>query len=611
MTFVMGVLIVSFGIWGIGDIFRGNQAAKPVAQVGGIKYTQEEFRRDLKQEMDRFAQAQHFQLTAQQFAQLGGVTQVVGQAVNRLTLKVFTTDHDLGVSQQTAIAEIQADPRFKNELGQFDRDRFIGVLQQANLSEAGYVDEIRSDLVNRALYRSIFGGIAVPKPLVTEIYLHVNEQRSADVLVIPTTAMTDIPAPDDAVLQKYQKDHAEAYKAPEYRAATVLQISPEDLVGEISVTDQEIQQEYEAEKAQFSTPDIREIEQAVVQDQAAADKIEAAVKGGAAFADAVKQVTGGAPVGLGKITSDKLPKEIAGKVFALSAGAVSDPLTSPFGIHVVHIISSQPGTTKMLDEVKDQLKHTVALSKAGDALDSIVKDLDDTLAGGATIDQAADKLKLKTKKLDAVDASGKDAKGGDTGLSPDVVKLVFGTDSGNLSAVTPMADGSYAVVQVTSITPPAERPFDQVKDQVKADWLADQQRDAAVAKAKAIADKVKSGGDLAAEALALGQTIKTAANFSRDKGDPANGVEPGFAAVLFGLKQGEAGVGDSKDGPVVGKVTAITPPDPATHPDDVDTLRKQLESQIRSDLAAEFGEALRQEVKPQVNQDVVNQQLQE
>jgi peptidyl-prolyl cis-trans isomerase D len=603
---LFGLLIVAFALWGIGDIFSHDQAQKPVATIGNIKYSQNEFRRDLKQAMDRFAaQMQGMQFTAQQFAQFGGVAQVVAQAINRNSLKVYARDHGLGVSQATAVAEIQADPQFQNEQRQFDRNRFVLVLDRLGMSEGGYVSEVQNDLVNQALYRAVLSGIAVPGPMADEIYLNQAEERTADVLVIPNTAMTGIAAPDDAALEQYRKDHADHYKAPEYRAATVLQVSPEDLIDEVSVSDDEVKAEYETQKASFSTPDVREVEQVVVQDQAQADKIEEAVKGGTSFPDAVKQVTGGAPVVLGKLQKEGLPQEIADKVFALAAGGVSEPLKSPFGIHVVHVISSEPATTKTLDEMKDQLKHGIALTKATEVLDSLVKQLEDTLAAGASLDETGAKLKIKATTVAAVDSSGKDDKGAESGLKPDVVQLIFSTESGNQSAVTPFNDGSYAVVQTTGITPPADRPFGQVKERLAADWMADKQHEAADAKAKEIAEKAKTG-DLEAEAKALGLTVKKSASFTRGKGDPANGIDTGLAASLFAAKQGETAIGEGKEGPVVAKVTAITPPDPKAHPDDVATLTQGINNQIRNDLAAQFSEALRQEIKPQVNEDVIN-----
>ncbi len=160
------------------------------------------------------------------------------------------------------------------------------------------------------------------------------------------------------------------------------------------------------------------------------------------------------------------------------------------------MISAELASTKPLAEVKDQIKHQIALGKATESLDSLVQQLEDTLAGGASLDEAATKLKLKAKKVDQVDDAGKDAKGADTGLSHAAVTLVFNTDSGNLSPVAPTATGAYIVAQVSGVTPPADRPFADVKDKVKADWLADAQAKAAADKAKAIADKVKTAAIL-------------------------------------------------------------------------------------------------------------------
>ena len=606
------LLILAFGVWGIGDIFRGDHARDPVAEIGGsVKYSQIEFQRDLKKSLDQFVRAQNLPITAAQFAQLGGAAQVIAQAVNRGLLEVYAERLNLGMSLDAAVKSIQQDPTFQNELGQFDRRRFESVLQQNNLSEGAYVADMRANMINRELYAAVFGGINGPEAMAREAYLYQMEQRSAEVLAIPSATMKDIVAPDDATLVAYHKDHADRYQSPEYRAATVLRLAPADFTGEVTVTDQEIADEYEARKAEFGTPDQREVEQVVVQEQAVADKIEAAVKGGKAFADAVKENTGGAPVALGKVTRDKLPAEIADKVFALPASAVSEPLTSAFGIHIVHVLAAENGTTKTLDQVKDELRNSLALVKASESMDSIVKQLDDTLASGATLEEAADKSKVKALKLDAVDAQGKDAKGQDLKLAPDLVKLVFATDAGNLSPVTPLDDGSYAVAQVSGTTPPALKPLDQVRDQVKADWIAEQQLKAAEAKAADIAARLKSGGDLAAEAKVLGLEMKVSSPFTRDAGDPANGVDPALAAELFKLKLAELTVGHGALGPVVARVSGITPAQPDTHADEVKQLRQALAQQIRTDLAAQFSQALQQEIKVTVHEDVVQSLIKE
>ncbi len=82
----------------------------------------------------------------------------------------------------------------------------------------------------------------------------------------------------------------------------------------------------------------------MVQDQAKADAIIAAVKGGKSFGDAVKETTGGAPVDLGEVTKDKLARRASqSRALPCRAEGVSDPIKSAFGLHVVHVKSITPG----------------------------------------------------------------------------------------------------------------------------------------------------------------------------------------------------------------------------------------------------------------------------
>jgi peptidyl-prolyl cis-trans isomerase D len=210
----------------------------------------------------------------------------------------------------------------------------------------------------------------------------------------------------------------------------------------------------------------------VLQDQEKAAAVVAAVKGGTSFADAVKEATGGAPVDLGQVTKDKLPADIAEQSFALPADGVSEPLKSAFGIHVVHVKSITPGSTKTFDQVKDQLRQELALAQSGDAMIAVVNQLDDALAGGATLEQAAQQLQLTVQTYDAVDAAGKDRDGKDVNVIPEILQLAQQTEVGQTSQITTLTDGTYAVVQVTNVTPAEARPLTEVAEQVKQDWLA-------------------------------------------------------------------------------------------------------------------------------------------
>lgn len=601
-------LILAFAAWGIGDIFARRNISDPVLVVGDLQYGRQEFSRDLQSRLQEFQQ-QGLNINTQQFAALGGVEQVISRATNRLLLEQYANDLGLTIPQNVAIAQIQSNASFQSATGDFDRERFLYVLRQNSLSEAAYVDLVREDLRRQQLLGPTFSNVVAPKAMVDVVFAYQDETRGAELLVIPDASMTAIADPDQAALEKHYKDNIAQYQRPEYRSVVVLHLTAEDFTKTVTVADDQLKSEFETRKAEFETPEVRSVEQVVLQDKAKADAVIAATKSGKSFADAVQEVTGGAPIDLGEVTKDKLPADIAEQAFALAADAVSEPLQSPFGLHVVHVKSVTPGTAKTFDEVKEQLRGELALAQAGDAMASVVNQLDDTLASGASVEDAAAKMGLATRKIDAVDVAGQDRDGKDLGLPPEVLQLALQTEAGATSLVSTLSDGSYAVVQVLSVAPAEPKPLTEVTDQVKADWLGKARRDAADAKAKELVEKLKTAGDLAALGKELGLELKVTAPFTRDKGDPDNGIDGTLAQALFGVKLGEAVTGRGAEGAIVARLSAINPAKPEENKEQVDELAKKLAATLRNDLSAQFSAALGKEIKIQRNDDVINQML--
>lgn len=605
---LLGILVVAFAAWGIGDIFAQRGLTDAVLTVGDREYSQQEFNRDLQQELKRFQQ-QGLDLNLQQYAALGGLEQVLGRVTNRLLLEQYADDLGLTIPQNDAIVEVQKNPAFRGATGQFDRDRFLYALREANLSEVGYVQMMQEQMRQEQLLNAAFANVVAPKALLDPVFAYEDEMRSAEVVTIPDAGITDVADPDQATLDKFYQERIADYQRPEYRSAVVLHLTPAGFAKEISITDEQLQTEYDARKAEFETPETRAVEQVVVQDQAKADAVIAAVKGGKPFADAVMEVTGGAPVDLGTVAKDAVPTAIADQTFALAADAVSEPIKSPFGIHVVHVKEITPGSTKSLDEVKEQLRNDLALAQAGDSLASVVNQLDDTLAGGASVEDAASQMGLTVQKIDALDSEGKDRDGKDLALNPEILQLALATEAGGTSLVSSLSDGGYAVVQVTSVAPSEPKPLAEITEQVKGDWLAKARRDATDAKAAEMVEKLKTSGDLAALANEQGLELKVTAPFARAKGDPDNGVDGTMASALFNVKIGEAATGRVADGAIVARLSAIEPAKPEAAAERLDALSKQLTSTLRNDLSAQFADAISEGIKIERNNAVISQML--
>jgi peptidyl-prolyl cis-trans isomerase D len=602
---LFGVLILAFGAWGIGDIFTRQDLGDPVLTVDKANYTAQQFRRDLERRLEQM-QRQGLNLTAEQFAQLGGVAQIVEQAADRLLLDAYAERSRLTMPQSAAIIDIQRNPSFAGLGGTFDRDRFLALLQQSGMNEGSYVEAVRGELTRQQIMDLALAGTLAPMPMVERLYAYRNETRTAETLVIPDLSMTGIGEPDAKAIEAFYKEHEETYRRPEYRTGQVAILRPEDFVAEMTVTEDEVKSEFESRQAEFSTPEIRAVQQIVVQDESIAKAVTESVQSGKSFADAVKSSNVGEPVDLGAVTKDQLPKDIAEAAFALGANSVSAPLKSAFGWHVVYVGAITPAVSRSLDEVKDQIRQELALAKAGDSLVSVVNQLDDAIAGGEGLAEAAKTLNVKTTDVAAIDPQGKDRDGNAVSLPAEVLGLLQATDVGATSQIEALQDGSYAVVQVTGSTPSEIKPLSEVESQVKTDWLNDARRKAADAKAKELQEKLKSVGDLSVLATDVGQAIKVSAPFRRDEDSQAASIDRALAGSLYALKVGEAAIGRTAEGAVLARLTAIIPA--KLEPGALKTVADQTAKALSNDMMQQFFAALEQQI-PVTRHDEVVQRI--
>src|SRR3546814_18214933 len=80
---LFSLLILSFAVWGIGDIFRGGGQAQVVAQVGDTVIEQRAFSRELSDEINTLSRRLGVQLTMEQARSFGVPPQVLQRIITR------------------------------------------------------------------------------------------------------------------------------------------------------------------------------------------------------------------------------------------------------------------------------------------------------------------------------------------------------------------------------------------------------------------------------------------------------------------------------------------------------------------------------------------------
>ena len=165
MTVVLGLIIVSFVVWGIGDMFRGSVSDK-VAEVGGAVITSQQFQRELQNLMYQVQTRSKTGLTNAQAHALGLDSEVLQRLIAEAALDQRAASLGLAISDDAIAAAVRADPNLQDASGQFSRARFDAALRDSGLSERGFFANQAKAYLRQQIELSLVDGLSAPKSLV-------------------------------------------------------------------------------------------------------------------------------------------------------------------------------------------------------------------------------------------------------------------------------------------------------------------------------------------------------------------------------------------------------------------------------------------------------------
>jgi peptidyl-prolyl cis-trans isomerase D len=611
---LFGLLILSFGIWGIGDVVRGGGSGDAAITVGEVEVSPYTVRREFDAKVNQMRQMLGDQMTVE-FARQAGVMQAtVSELIGTATLDMTARDLGVTVSDDGIRQELTQTPAFRDQSGAFNSNQFKAVLAQNGYTEARYVSELRSGLTRARLVNALVGGVAVPSAMSDTLYRYTQEKRTAESLTIHPEALTVDASPTDADLQAIYDAASTDFMAPEYRTIVAVMLSQEAVAQRVAVSEQDIADHYQANRDSYTLPEKRALSQVVTSDQAVAEAVAAAVAAGTPLSDAAAQAGAPAPIVMGALTQDDLPEEMAGPIFALQEGATSEALQSPLGWHVFKVTSITPAQPRKLDEVKDAIAQTLRSERAVDELYKESADLEDMLGGGATLEEAAAKMNLPLVTLKGIDLDGKTADGtaaaalpaGDAGAK--ILESGF-ANALNQDSRLQTYDGGYLITRTDEVVDPAPRPLESVRDELVSRWTASKQAEQAQALANELTAKAAQVSSLEELANAPAVTYAKHSAVTRD-GQAIDSSLPTLGgpmvARLFTLTEGAVAAGKVAAGQQVIHLLDITAADPSQDPAAVDALKGSLAQAIGQDMMQEATNALSARFGVKVNQNAID-----
>jgi peptidyl-prolyl cis-trans isomerase D len=608
MTVVMGLIIISFVIWGVGDMLRGFTAST-VASVGSQKISDQDFRSTYQRTLQQYQRRMRQPFTNEQARAIGLDRQVLQRLVSEAAVDEETGKLGLNISDDALRTMITTNPNFQDKSGHFDPQLFASALRDNDMNERMFVTDMRKTALRQFVVAALTAGLTAPKAAAKAEADFDGQTRSVDYFVLPAAGAGDIPAASDDVLKAYYNDRKSSYRAPETRGMDIVALEPETLANAADVSDADAEAAYArlaGRDPKYGAPEKRDLQQILFPTQADADAAATRIKAGASFDDIVKERgLKASDTDIGETTKDGIiDKAEAEAVFALPQGGVSGVLTSQFGPVIVRVKGITPSTVKPYAEVADAIKRQVSASRAGDKIAAIHDKIEDARVSGKSLADAAKDVGLTAQNIAAVDQRGKDPSGKPLALpdQADLLRSVFASDVGLDEAPLQTPDRGYVWFSVTKVEPSHDRSFEEAKSEVEAQWRAEQVDKALAAKADDLVKQIRAGGAIADVAKSAGAEVKTAVDIHRDE---KTSLPESVVAAIFREPADGSGSAATPDGREVFKITADrTPPVELLDPR-VKGMAERLDGATRDALLDQYVAALRRSLGVTVHESVL------
>ncbi|MEZ5465703.1 MAG: SurA N-terminal domain-containing protein [Lysobacteraceae bacterium] len=505
---ILGLLMIPFLFFGVENYFNA-QTATYVAKVGDEEISQEEFQQRFQEYRMQMRRMLGERFDSRQFEQPTIKRQFLDRLIEEKLLIQQAAKTGVVVTPAQLQKEILGMEAFQ-VAGQFDQDRYVALLRNQSMSPASFEERLGKEMAVQAVTGEIQrSGIATGGYL--DSYLSLRDQkRSFHYLMLEPPALDSVVDVSAEELQAYYDAHPDAFTREESVSLEYLQMSPANVDVPVTVSEETLRERYEEQSARFVDPESRLASHILVSvpADADADAVRAAQEKAQAIADAARQ-DGADFAELAKKDSDDFGSKATGgdigwiekgitdpafedALFAMEAGAVSDPVKGSDGWHVIQLREVREGQAKPFEEVRAELEKEYLdgererqfNDQGGRLVDTIYRD-------PTTLNTASSELGLDVQSTGFFDRNGGDG----IAAYPAVVDAAFSESvlaQGNVSDPINLPDGSLVAIRVKEHKAATVTPFEDVRDRVetlvKEERIAGQARtaaDAALAEAKA------------------------------------------------------------------------------------------------------------------------------
>ncbi|WP_411287021.1 SurA N-terminal domain-containing protein [Phenylobacterium sp.] len=555
---LIGLLIISFAVFGINDIFTGN-AGDQVVKAGSRTLTSADFKREYDTYKTRFEQQAGQPITPEMASANGLDRRVLDGVATREAFAELLSRAGVRPSDKLLIAELQKIPAFFDQVsGRFDPKIYEQRLGENGLTPTKFDQVLRDEMAEQHLATSLVNGLRVPRAYSALGAIYAMESRDLAYFPVSPQSVPQPAPPTDAQLTAFMRENASQLTRPEFRVLTIVRFSPALVAGNLTVDEAELTKRYNFRKDTLSTPETRTVVQIPAKDQATAQRIGQRLAAGEAPA-AVARASGVDALTYENKPQTAIPdRRVGAAAFQMQPGQVA-PVQGDLGVAVVKVVSATPGRLVTLEQARPMLEAELRKDAAAERVYALTQAYEDAHQGGSDLAGSAQKAGVAATTIGPISQQGGDLQNQPVqGVTQKIVETAFALPAGGESDVTEAGNGEYFAVRVERIMPPAMPPLAEVRPQLTRVWMLREVVKRMQTRADELSARVRKGEALDAVAASTGASVVRVGAIDRQSASQNQQVSRDILGRAFAAKPGEVFTADnSQFGLVVARVEAV------------------------------------------------------
>ncbi|MFO1387872.1 SurA N-terminal domain-containing protein [Cellvibrio sp.] len=518
---IIGFIIVIFALFGTEALFQNYGAANKGIAVNGEKITEDDIARGIQSRKQQIISRYGDSVPAEYLTDEKLRQPVIEGLIQRALLSQAAKKGGLAANTAAINKEIVSAPVFQQD-GVFNQDRFVQLLRYQGLTPAKYQKALAEDTVINQLQFAIANSSFVTPAELKNIIGLSFQSRDFSYFVIPTESVEKSVVVEDQDIKANYDANAATYTTPEQVAVDYVELSIGELAKNITVTDDQVQKQFEQNSKTFVAKTERQAAHILFEGadaQKRAEEVKAKLAAGEDFAKLASEFSadsGSKNQGgdLGFSSGDAFPAEFEAALAKLKVGEISAPVKTDAGVHIIKLVSERGSKAPTFEESKasivDQLKRTEAEAQFGVKLEK----LKDLAYNADSLNDVAKELGLTAQNTGLfTKTNGKDLTANNA-----FVNAAFSTEvleQGNASEIIELEPSRVVVLKKTDRKPAQLQPLDLVKDQIAAVVRAEKVQVLLSKQATDVVAALNAGGSIADQAKTLGFEVKSAAGVTR------------------------------------------------------------------------------------------------